>query len=157
MTWIRQIFRLLLIVVSIPFSIAFHIFFFLIFLPGLWMISLPGEIAERRRKGQLLRSTACSACGQTLGPEALKQGDRDCREYIDRWELEHPGADFLDFPHDDISELVCIHCSLGHEFTWDLHAIRATKPVEPTGTSSFPLHLITNHTLGESPGGSLRR
>ena len=32
-----------------------------------------------------------------------------------------------------------------------------TKPVEPTGTSSFPSDLTTNNTSGDSPGGSLRR
>lgn len=37
----------------------------------------------------------------------------------------------------------------------ELHG--AAKPVEPAGTSSSPSHLITSHTSGESPGGSLRR
>ena len=36
-------------------------------------------------------------------------------------------------------------------------ADEATKPVEPTGTSSFSSDLITSHTSGDSPGGSLRR
>ena len=35
--------------------------------------------------------------------------------------------------------------------------IAATKPVEPTGTSSSPSDLITCRAPGESPGGSLRR
>ena len=35
--------------------------------------------------------------------------------------------------------------------------VAATKPVEPTGTSSFPSDLITSHASGDSPGGSLRR
>ena len=33
----------------------------------------------------------------------------------------------------------------------------ATKPVEPTGTSSFSSDRTTSHTSGDSPGGSLRR
>ena len=37
------------------------------------------------------------------------------------------------------------------------HAVEATKPVEPTGISSSPSDLITSHTSGDSPGGSLRR
>ena len=38
-----------------------------------------------------------------------------------------------------------------------LYAGESTKPVEPTGTSSSPSDLITSHTSGDSPGGSLRR
>ncbi|MBL6725647.1 MAG: hypothetical protein ISQ09_11225 [Rubripirellula sp.] len=38
-----------------------------------------------------------------------------------------------------------------------LRVLEPTKPVEPTGTSSFSSDLITSQAPGESPGGSLRR
>ena len=42
-------------------------------------------------------------------------------------------------------------------FTADSTRLAPTKPVEPTGISSSPLHLITSHASSNSPGGSLRR